>query len=299
MTDKIEDINKAVVYEIVTAMGEDGMNALLTADDLLASMAVPVTQFDFTYANKGNMKKMMIAVDKFIRLSRLSVNSYTKAGLQTKLENLWVPTLSMEEKQAFISEYRMVDGFDDEGYAIFNQKNYLAWKGIFDKGQIPRFKYKMPTFGRGSSSVEIIDNREFTTYHEILIDGFREVPIPITKDEWKKIIEHASTSIKRMLKIYLQAGRGSRNSLFKLEEMYGVKAEAISGSVVALGRRAQLMLNFAVIDDKDPDVRHYWSTPTTRTRKEEGLWVWELRPDLMDAAEEILNKEKFPEIKRL
>lgn len=299
MTDKIEDINKAVVYEIVTAMGEDGMNALLTADDLLASMAVPVTQFDFTYANKGNMKKMMIAVDKFIRLSRLSVNSYTKAGLQTKLENLWVPTLSMEEKQAFISEYRMVDGFDDEGYAIFNQKNYLAWKGIFDKGQIPRFKYKMPTFGRGSSSVELIDNREFTTYHEVMIDGFREVPIPITKEEWKKIIEHASTPIKRMLKIYLQAGRGSRNSLFKLEEMYGVKAEAISGSVVALGRRAQLMLNFAVIDDKDPDVRHYWSTPTTRTRKEEGLWVWELRPNLMDAAEEILNKENFPEIKRL
>ena len=48
MTDKIEDITKAVVYEIVSAMGDDGLEALLTADDLLASMAVPVTQFDFT-----------------------------------------------------------------------------------------------------------------------------------------------------------------------------------------------------------------------------------------------------------
>ena len=48
MTDRIEDITRAVVYEVITAMGDDGMNALLTADDLLASMAVPVTQFDFT-----------------------------------------------------------------------------------------------------------------------------------------------------------------------------------------------------------------------------------------------------------
>ena len=60
MTDKIEDINKAIVYEIISAMGEDGLSALLTADDLLASMAVPVTQFDFTYADKGKMKKLMI-----------------------------------------------------------------------------------------------------------------------------------------------------------------------------------------------------------------------------------------------
>ncbi len=31
MTDRIKDINKAIVYEITTAMGDDGLNALLTA----------------------------------------------------------------------------------------------------------------------------------------------------------------------------------------------------------------------------------------------------------------------------
>ena len=82
-------------------------------------------------------------------------------------------------------------------------------------------------------------------------------------------------------------------------EMFGVKADALTGSIVALGRRAQHMLNFAVIDEKDPDVRHYWSTPTIRARKENGLWVWELRPELMDAAEKVLREEKFPEVKRL
>ena len=55
----------------------------------------------------------------------------------------------------------------------------------------------------------------------------------------------------------------------------------------------------SVIDEKDPDVRHYWSTPTIRARKENGLWVWELRPELMDAAEKVLREEKFPEVKRL
>ena len=41
MTENINDINKAIAYEIIMAMGDDGMDALLTADDILASMAVP------------------------------------------------------------------------------------------------------------------------------------------------------------------------------------------------------------------------------------------------------------------
>ena len=48
MTNEIRDIDKAVAYEIMTAMGEDELRALVTADDLLANMAVPVTQFDFS-----------------------------------------------------------------------------------------------------------------------------------------------------------------------------------------------------------------------------------------------------------
>ena len=84
MTDRIEDITRAVVYEVYLAMGDDGLNALLTADDLLASMAVPVTQFDFTYVDKGRLNKLMLTVHDFIRKTKLSVNSYTKEGLKAK-----------------------------------------------------------------------------------------------------------------------------------------------------------------------------------------------------------------------
>ena len=300
MTDRIEIVLKAINYEIVTAAGEERTEALLTADNLLAAMAVPVTQYDFTYADRAKMKKLFLAVERFLKSSKINVNSYTKAGLQSKFETLWVPALSEREKQDLIADFRIIDGFDEDGYAIFNEKTFKTWKDVFSKEiNIPRLKYKVPQFGSGSSSVEMIDDRPFTSYHHTYTDGYKEAPISVTTEEWCKIIKHASNRIKRMLQCYLQAGRGQRYTLYQMEEMFGVKADALTGSIVALGRRAQNMLNFAVIDEKDPDVRHYWSTPTIKARKENGLWVWELRPELMDAAEKVLGEEKFPEVKRL
>ena len=300
MTDQKEVILKAIIYEIVIATGEEGTNALLTADNLLADMAVPVTQYDFSYADRSKLKKLFLAVERFLKSSKINVNSYTKAGLQSKFETLWVPTLSAKEKQDLIADFRIVDGFDEEGYALFNQDSFKKWQEVFSKDiNIPRLKYKVPQFGSGSSSVELIDNRPFTSYHHTYTDGYKEAPLTITTEEWCQIIEHASNRIKQMLQCYIQAGRGQRYTLPQMEEMFGIKADALTGSIVALGRRAQNMLNFAVIDEKDPDVRHYWSTPTIKARKENGLWVWELRPELMDAAEKVLREEKFPEVKRL
>ena len=300
MTDNEKIIIKAINYEIVVAAGEEGVHALLTADDLLAAMAVPVTQYDFTYADKSKLKKLFLAVERFMKSSKLSVNSYTKAGLQTKCETIWTPTLSQKEKQELIADFRIVDGFDEEGYAIFNGNTFSTWKSLFeDAKNIPDLKYKVPQFSRGSSSVELIDDRAFTTYHHTYTDGFKEVELSITAEEWSQIVKNASNSIKRMLQCYLQAGRGKRYTLYQMEDMFGVKADSLTGAIVALGRRAQNMLNFAVIDEDEPDVRHYWSTPTTKARRENGLWVWELRPELMDAAEKILREEKFPELKRI
>ena len=166
MTDQKEVILKAIIYEIVIATGEEGTNALLTADNLLADMAVPVTQYDFTYADRSKLKKLFLAVERFLKSSKINVNSYTKAGLQSKFETLWGPTLSAKEKQDLIADFRIVDGFDEEGYAIFNQDSFKKWKEVFAKDiNIPRLKYKVPQFGSGSSSVELIDNRPFTSYH--------------------------------------------------------------------------------------------------------------------------------------
>ncbi len=56
MTDQKEVILKAIVYEIIIAAGEEGTKSLLTANNLLADMAVPVTQYDFTYADRAKTK---------------------------------------------------------------------------------------------------------------------------------------------------------------------------------------------------------------------------------------------------
>jgi hypothetical protein len=300
MTDRIEDITRAVVYEVITAMGDDGMNALLTADDLLASMAVPVTQFDFTYVNKTQLKKLMLEVEHFVKFSRLRVNSYTKAGLHAKLETLWVPTLSDEQKRELIAEYRIIDGFNEDGYAIFNEKNYLAWKGIFNKGQIPTLKYKMPQFGSNSKAVELIDNRPFTIYKAEYVDGYWCAPLDISTEQWCKIIRGTTTNIKRMLQCYLQVTEPNRRvSLQELEKRYGIKWESFNACNTALGRRAQQMLNFAVVDIDDEEKNRYWSTAMTRGRGENGSWVWEPRPELMEAAEIVLREENFPKVKEV
>ena len=133
MTDQKEVILKAIIYEIVIATGDEGTKALLTADNLLADMAVPVTQYDFTYADRAKMKKLFRAVERFLKSSKMKVNSYTKAGLQAKFETLWVPTLSEKEKQDLIADFRIIDGFDEEGYAIFNEKTFNTWKDVFSK----------------------------------------------------------------------------------------------------------------------------------------------------------------------
>ena len=143
MTDQKEVILKAIIYEIVIAAGDEGTKALLTADNLLADMAVPVTQYDFTYADRAKMKKLFRAVERFLKSSKMKVNSFTKAGLQAKFETLWVPSLSEKEKQDLIADFRIIDGFDEEGYAIFNEKTFNTWKDVFSKEvNIPRLKYK-------------------------------------------------------------------------------------------------------------------------------------------------------------
>lgn len=295
MTDRIEDITRAVVYEVYLAMGDDGLNALLTADDLLASMAVPVTQFDFTYADQGKLKKLMLAVYNFIRRSKLSINSYTKAGLQAKFESVWVPTLSDDQKKELISDYRLVDGFDTEGYAIFNSKNYNAWKSIFEKGQVPRLEYKRPQFDIGSKAIELIDDRPFIIYRSENIDGYWCVPLEISVDLWVKIIRSASNGIKRMLQCYLQITEPNRRiPLQELEKRFGIKWESFNACNTALGRRAQRMLNFAVVDQDG--ISRCWSTAMTRGRSENGLWVWEPRPEVMEAAEIVLREENFPPV---
>ena len=297
MTDDINLIRKAISYEVISAMGDEGLEALLTVDDLLACMAVPATQFDFTYVDRGTLKKLMIEVEHFVKYSRLRVSSYTKAGLQAKLEDLWIPTLSEEKKRELVSEYLLIDGFDDEGYAIFNEETYKKWKDIFDRGQIPTLKYKTPHFNSQSIYMEMVEGRPFVSYKNTLVDGYWCAPLEITPIEWERVIKGASSNIKRMLQCYRQLDvPNKRMDLLSMEKKFGITWESLNSCNTALGRRAQRMLNFAVMDADDDTRRRYWSTAMTKGRGENGQWVWEPRPELMEAAEIVLSEENFPKV---
>ena len=239
----------------------------------------------------------MLAVFEFLKRSKLSINSYTKVGLYAKFEKLWVTSLTKEQKQGIIADYRIVDGFDNDGYAIFNAQNYHSWKSIFDKGQTPRLEYKRPQFGKGSKAIELIDDRPFTIYKAEEINGYWCVPLDISTDLWEKIIKGASNGIKRMLQCYRQLDvPNKRINLLEMEKMFGIKWEVFNACNTALGRRTQQMLNFAVVDENDDTKSRYWSTAMTRGRSENGQWVWEPRPELMEAAEKVLSEEKYPTV---
>lgn len=115
----------------------------------------------------------------------------------------------------------------------------------------------------------------------------------ISVDLWVKIIRGTTTNIKRMLQCYLQVTEPNRRlPLQEMEKRFGIKWESLNACNTALGRRAQRMLNFAV-EDQD-GISRCWSTAMTRGRSENGLWVWEPRPELMEAAEKVLREENFP-----
>ena len=84
-----------------------------------------------------------------------------------------------------------------------------------------------------------------------------------------------------------------------MEERFGIKWEVFNACNTALGRRAQQMLNFAVVDVNDESRRRYWSTAMTRGRSEDNQWVWEPRPELMEAVEKVFREENFPPVKCL
>lgn len=292
MTYEKRVIDKAVAFEIISAMGEDEMEALLTVDDLLANMAVPVTQLDFKNTHFSEFNALIKSVQAFIKNRRIS--GYTKEGLRALFETQWLPTLSDADKMNIINAYKIFDGVDEEGFVRFNEEWYLKYKQTMESYH--PLKYKAHAFNGKSSSMELIEDRQYVTYCSYEKDGYWSVDLEISKEIWAKIIKNASKSIKNVLQCYLQV-YPERKAMQELEVMFGINWHSINACVIQLGRRTQRMLNFAVVDPNGHS--RFWSTAMTRGRAENGFFVWEPRPELMEAAKEVLEEENFPKLKQI
>ena len=285
-------IRKAINAEIIEMMGEDEMETKLTVDDLLSNMAVPVTQLDFMNTHFSDFNALIKSVQAFIKHRRIS--GYTKEGLRALFETQWLPTLSDADKKDIIKAYKIFDGVDDEGFVRFNEEMYKLHKDTMSTYH--PLKYKAHAFNGKSSSMELIEDRQYVTYCSYEKDGYWSVDLDISKEIWIKIIKNASKSIKNVLQCYLQV-YPERKAMQELEVMFGINWHSINACVIQLGRRTQRMLNFAVVD---PDGHsRFWSTAMTRGRTENGFFVWEPRPELMEAAKEVFEEEGFPELKQL
>jgi hypothetical protein len=268
------------------------METKLTIDDLLSNMAVPVTQLDFKNTHFSEFNALIKSVQAFIKNRRIS--GYTKEGLRALFETQWLPTLSDADKMNIINAYKIFDGVDDEGFVRFNEEWYLKYKQTMESYH--PLKYKAHAFNGKSSSMELIEDRQYVTYCSYEKDGYWSVDLEISKEIWAKIIKNASKSIKNVLQCYLQV-YPERKAMQELEVMFGINWHSINACVIQLGRRTQRMLNFAVVDPNGHS--RFWSTAMTRGRAENGFFVWEPRPELMEAAKEVLEEENFPKLKQI
>ena len=284
-------IRKAINAEIIEMMGEDEMESKLTIDDLLSNMAVPVTQLDFKNTHFSQIDTLMKSVQSFIKNRRIS--GYTKEGLRALFETQWLPTLSDADKKNIIKAYKIFDGVDEEGYVMFNEEWYMKYKQTMSNYH--PLKYKAHTFNGKTSSIELIEDRQYVTYCSYEKDGFWSADLDIPKETWMKIIENASKSIKIMLQCYLQV-YPERKAMQELQALFGINWHSINACVIQLGRRTQRMLNFAVVDPNGNS--RFWSTAMTRGRSENGFFVWEPRKELMEAAKEVLKEEQIPTINK-
>ena len=120
-----QEVTSAIYYDVIDAMGEEGLDAKLTAYDLLAVMAAPCTRLDYDNTDSTKRTSLMNAVHSFI-VKNKRTTSLTHQGLLKELNKSFLPNYSDEQQKSFLTGFRMVMGFDSDGYAIFDKTPNIA-----------------------------------------------------------------------------------------------------------------------------------------------------------------------------
>lgn len=287
---------KNIYIDIINTMEEDGRRNLLSMDDLLPIIAAPCTRLDFSNNYKSQTKAIMESVNSFVNRNP-QICSMTYDGCIKFLTDKWVPTLSSEQKYKMISEFRMIEGFDDDGYAIYNQQAYNTYKRMRNE---PYLKIKYASIQdrkRLKPHAYCYENLAVKTFNGRLIDGYWCVPISgYTADDWYNVIKDSSKNIKNMLMCYLQI-EGHRASPLRIQNTFGTSCESINACINCLGRKAKKMLGFEIYDSAGN--HRCWSAVMNRGRKEEDGFVSELRPEVVEAAKRLAKEENWEPFTRI
>ena len=273
------EVISATYYDVIDMMGEDGLDAKLTAYDLLAVMAAPCTRLDYNNTEAHKRTLLMKAVHSFM-LNNKRITSLTHQGLVKELNHSFLPSLTAERLTELLTSFKMVMGFDEDGYAVFDPRIYAVYKGNLDRGMVTRIQYA--SFSGQGDGKRLPDTEIVKTYHLHPENGVSTLDLGITSEDWVDILRGASPKALQLIGAFVQLeGKGATNT--EIEELFGINRDSINGVVAGLGNRAMRIMGIEVLYENDT-THVCWIFPFNNGRNESGRgYVWELRPEVAEA----------------
>ena len=280
-----QEVISAIYYDVIEIMGEDGIDAKLTAYDLLAVMAAPCTRLDYDSTPSAKCTPLMTAVHALITRNK-RITSLTHQAFVSELNRSFLPTLSEERQKELLRSFRMVMGFDADGYAVFDKKYYDVYKGNMDKGHYTKIQYR--SFGMQSGSNGLPDKEILKTYHLQEKDGHLLLDLEISKEDWIDILRGASPKAMQMIGAFSELEDHSA-TITEIEDKFGINKDSLNGVTAGLGNRAKRIMGIEVIGLEGKNV--CWALPFNHGRNEKGRgFVWELRPEVDEAYRFLTSK---------
>ena len=238
------EVTSAIYYDVIDLMGEDGLEAKLTAYDLLAVMAAPCTRLDYDNTDPNRRTALMIAVHMFLKKNN-RITNLTHRGLVAELNRSFLPTLSDEQQMKLLTSFKMVMGFDADGYAVFNKKFYDVYKSNLDKGTVTRIRYN--SFS-GNNVLNGLPDKEITrTYQVVKENGVYHVEPEISVNDWIDILRGASTKAMQLIGAFAKMEDHKATNV-EIEDKFGINSDSINGVTAGLGNRAKRIMGIEVFN---------------------------------------------------
>lgn len=279
-------ITSAIYYEVIELMGEEGLESKLTAYDLLAVMAAPCTRIDYDNTESSKRTPLIVAVHSFMSRNQ-QLKSLTYRQLVAELNRSFVPSIPEEKQQELITSYKMVMGFDADGYAIFNDKYYNVYKGNMDKGNYTKIVYGAISSTYAKSNLP--DKEIVKTFRMQKYSNGSDLGLDISTNDWIDILRGASEKAMQLIGAYSQM-RNHTASHSEIEAKFGIIKETINGVTAGLGNRAKRILGIEVLDgDEKPCC---WVLPFKRGKSNDVYdCTWELRQEVFKAYEYLMKNK--------
>ncbi len=142
--EQLKFINERMCIDLAHRIKALGGKA--TLDDVLPECAASAVLIDFKHEDERELKILMLAIKQFVSRNNRFIN-LAKAAIIEGLRAEWLLSLDFERKRLLLSDNRIVDDVDSDGYIIVNEKFYNAYVNIDkpDRGKYGTMAYEPKT----------------------------------------------------------------------------------------------------------------------------------------------------------